>query len=261
MTKLVTWNVNSVRIRMELLYRLITDHTPDIICLQEVKAKESDFPFDAIRAAGMAHIALYSMPGYNGVAILSKQPLHNIRRYQWCGKDDARHIAATTEDGVEIHNIYIPAGGDIPDSQKNSAFAHKLQFIEEIGNWFARQDAGIPRFVCGDFNVAPLENDVWNHKQMLKIISHTPEETRLLQQFYTAGKFNDCIRRFFPEPQKVYSWWSYRNPRWQINNKGRRLDHIWCSPPLEPQIKSASILQNFRESDRPSDHVPVYVCW
>lgn len=261
MTKLITWNVNSVRVRMDLLRQLVAAEQPDIVCLQEVKAKQSDFPFREIAATGLGEIAFYGMPGYNGVAILSRRPLQNIRRYQWCDKDDARHIAATTEEGIEIHNIYIPAGGDVPDPQKNPSFAHKLQFIEELGDWFGNQDASVRRLICGDFNVAPLENDVWNHKQMLKIVSHTPAETTRLQKLYAAGHFEDCIRRFYPESQKVYSWWSYRNPGWQTNNKGRRLDHVWCSPAMAAHIETAEVLTAFRRSERPSDHVPVVVSW
>lgn len=256
MTKIACWNVNSVRVRLELLRRLINNYQPDILCLQEIKVKEVDFPYDFFKSCGFEYIALYGMAGYNGVAILSRLPLQNARRRQWCGKDDARHIA-TEVAGIELHNLYIPAGGEIPDAESNPAFAHKLQFIKEVGDFFAQEDANRPRLVCGDFNVAPLENDVWNHQKMLKIISHTPAETTLLQQFFRQGHFTDCIRQQFPEPQKVYSWWSYRNLNWQTNNKGRRLDHMWCSAPLAGRIIRAEVLSEFRALDRPSDHVPL----
>lgn len=258
MLRLATWNVNSVRIRAKLLERLVQEEQPDIICLQEVKAKESDFPFEDIRALGYKHIALYSMPGYNGVAILSKTPLYNIEKHLHVGRDDARHISATTENGLEIHNIYIPAGGDIPDTAINPSFVHKLAFVDEVADFFQKRQTG-KRLVCGDFNIAPLENDVWNHKAMSKIISHTPIETEKLTSFFNRGGFADAVRKHFPEPQKLYSWWSYRNPNWQTNDKGRRLDHIWVSPDILPQASNAKICKDFRSAERPSDHVPVLV--
>ncbi len=118
MTKLISWNVNSLRIRLDGLRQIVEREKPDVICLQEVKAKPEDFPFEAVRALGFEHIALYGMPGYNGVAIAARRPLSDIRRYDWAGKADARHISAVTADRIEVHNIYIPAGGDLPDPEK-----------------------------------------------------------------------------------------------------------------------------------------------
>lgn len=262
MTKLISWNVNSIRIRMDALCKLVSEHNPDIICLQEVKAKAEDFPFDALNQLGFPYHALYSMPGYNGVLIAAKTKLSEIRQYDWAGKTDARHISAMTAEGIEVHNIYIPAGGDLPDAQANPAFARKLQFLEEIEAYFAARTTELMQhklLVCGDFNVAPSENDVWNHKQLLKIVSHTPAETLRLQKWYETSGLIDAVRHFYPEPQKLFSWWSYRNPNWAENNKGRRLDHIWVSKALEPQLESAEIISDFRSGTRPSDHVPVCV--
>ena len=172
--KLATWNVNSIRIRLELLKKLIEAENPDIICLQEVKAKEEDFPFADIRAMGYPEIALYGMAGYNGVAILAKTPLKSPEKLNWVGKTDARHIKAYVFDDIEINNIYIPAGGDIPDPIVNLSFAHKLTFMDDIAEYYELHKAELASkkmLLCGDFNVAPCENDVWNHKQMLKIVS------------------------------------------------------------------------------------------
>lgn len=260
MVKIISWNTNSVRIRLAELKRITKTQQPDVICLQEVKAKEEDFPFADIKALGFEHIALYGMAGYNGVAILAKQPLTDIKRYDWADKADARHISARTQQGIEIHNIYIPAGGDIPDPEANPAFARKLKFIEELEDFFAKnceQNRNKRLLVCGDFNVAPSPNDVWNHKQLLKIVSHTPAETERLTKWYQTSGLIDAVRRFYPEPEKIFSWWSYRNPNWQTNDKGRRLDHIWVSSPLEAELKNAFILKESRAQERPSDHVPV----
>lgn len=245
---------------MGLLKKLVEQEAPDVICLQEVKAKEEDFPFDEVKALGFPFIALYGMPGYNGVAILSKTPLEGIEKQDWVGKKDARHIRACVLDDIEINNIYIPAGGDVPDPIKNLSFAHKLAFMDDMSEWCEKKKAELSKkkmIVCGDFNVAPLENDVWDHKQMSKVVSHTPIEIERLRRFFESLGFVDVIRKEFPEPEKVYTWWSYRNPNWQTNNKGRRLDHIWVSPNLSDRIISVRILKEARYWERPSDHVPV----
>lgn len=260
--KLATWNVNSIRIRMDLLQKLIELENPDIICLQEVKAKEEDFPFAEVRAMGYPHIALYGMPGYNGVAILAKCELEQSARMNWVGKQDARHIKATVFDDIEINNIYIPAGGDIPDPIENLSFAHKLTFMDDVSEYYEQhlsELSGKKMLLCGDFNVAPYENDVWNHKQMQKIVSHTPIEIERLNRLKASLKFVDIAREFYSEPEKIYSWWSYRNPNWQTNDKGRRLDHIWVTPNLKNRLKAYRVLKEFRALQRPSDHVPVIV--
>lgn len=258
--KLVTWNVNSVRIRFELLRKLVENYSPDIVCLQEVKAKEEDFPFNDIKALGFEHIALYGMAGYNGVAILSKVPLKNIEKQDWVGKCDARHIKAVVFDDIEINDIYIPAGGDVPDPIINLSFAHKLCFMDDIAEYYEQHKEDLSHkkmLLCGDFNVAPSENDVWNHKQLLKIVSHTPIEVERLTRLFNSLDFVDAVRTIYTEPQKVFSWWSYRNPNWQTNNKGRRLDHIWVTPNLKDRVLSVKFLQEFRSCDRPSDHIPI----
>lgn len=259
--KFVSWNVNSIRIRLGLLKLLIEKHKPDVICLQEVKAKEKDFPYDAVRALGYEYIALYGMAGYNGVAILSKYPLQASESKDWVGKHDARHIKAELN-GIEINNIYIPAGGDIPDPIENLSFAHKLCFMDDMAEYYEQQKANLQNkkiLFCGDFNVAPSENDVWNHKQLLGIVSHTPIEVERLARLFKSLDFVDAVRKIYPEPSKIFSWWSYRNPNWQTNNKGRRLDHIWVTPNLSEQVRDVQILTEFRSLERPSDHVPVMV--
>ena len=258
--RFATWNVNSVRIRLELLKKFVEAENPDILCLQEVKAKKEDFPFDEVRALGYPHIALYSQAGYNGVAILSKYALSYVEELNWVGKTDARHIKAVLFDEIELHNIYIPAGGDIPGPIATLTFANKLPFMEDVAEyWEQHKDEyqNKKMIICGDFNVAPFENDEWNHKQLLKIVSHTPVEIERLTRLRHSLDFVDISREFYPEPEKLYTWWSYRNPNWQTNNKGRRLDHIWVTPPLKNNVKSYKILTTARAWERPSDHVPV----
>ncbi len=260
--KLVTWNVNSIRIRLEPLQLLCNLVQPDIICLQEIKAKAEDFPYEDIRALGFEHIALYGQPGYNGVAILSKFPLSKIEQKDWVGKHDARHIRACVFDDIEINNIYVPAGGDVPDPIENLAFAHKLCFMDDIAEYYEQHKAKLAKrkmLICGDFNVAPSENDVWSHKQLLNVVCHTPVEVGRLTRLFKSLDFVDAVRQFYPEPQKLYSWWSYRNPNWQTNDKGRRLDHVWVSPNLQNRLLNAQVIRELRGCARPSDHVPVMV--
>ena len=133
--------------------------------------------------------------------------------------------------GVELHNIYVPAGGDIPDPDANPKFAHKLQFLDELTAWFAAERKPREKMIAvGDLNIAPLENDVWSHKQLLTVVSHTPVEVEKLGRLQEAGGFVDAVRHFVPEDQKLYTWWSYRNRDWAASDRGRRLDHIWVTP-------------------------------
>ena len=258
--RFATWNVNSIRIRMDLLKKFVEQEQPDIICIQEVKAKKEDFPFNEIQQLGYPHIALYSQAGYNGVAIISKYALSEIEEFNWVGKKDARHIKAKIFNDIEIHNSYIPAGGDIPDPIINLSFAHKLTFMDDISEFWEKNKTKYQNkkmIICGDFNVAPYENDVWNHKQLLKIVSHTPVEVERLSRLKKSLDFIDISREFIPETEKIYTWWSYRNPNWKTNNKGRRLDHIWITPLLKDNVKGYKIIQDTRAWERPSDHVPV----
>ena len=258
--RIVTWNINSVRLRIGLVTRLLAEVSPDILCLQETKSPDEVFPAEALHAAGYRHIHFHGMKGYNGVAIISRMPLADTAVRHWCEKQDCRHAIATLADGTEIHNVYVPAGGDIPDPAQNAKFAHKLRFLDEHAVWFAERRAAHPRMILvGDLNVAPLETDVWSHKQLLTIVSHTPVEVEKYTAWQQAGGFIDAVRHFVPPEQKLYSWWSYRNKDWRASNRGRRLDHIWVTAALQPGLRSAEILKEVRDWDRTSDHVPVVV--
>jgi exodeoxyribonuclease-3 len=257
--RLATWNVNSVRLRLDILAKLAAEHQPDIVCLQEIKARPEDFPFDSVRAL-YPHIHLRSMKGYNGVAILSRLPLTDPQGRDWCGREDARHAVASLPGGIELHNFYIPAGGDIPDPKQNPKFAHKLDFLDEATGWFAEGRSNVRKMIMvGDLNVAPLETDVWSHKQLLKIVSHTPIEVEKLGRLQNSAGWVDAVRKIIPPSEKLFSWWSYRAADWAASDRGRRLDHIWVTPDLAGDIKDARILRDARGWTLPSDHVPVIV--
>ncbi|HZT18049.1 MAG TPA: exodeoxyribonuclease III [Dongiaceae bacterium] len=258
--RIVSWNINSVRQRLDPLARLAAQWKPDVICLQEVKARPEDFPFEAIRALGYGEIHLRSMKGYNGVAILSRLPLDKADGRDWCGKEDCRHALAHLPGGVELHNFYIPAGGDLPDPEVNEKFAHKLAFLDEAASWFAegRRD-GRRMILLGDLNIAPLETDVWSHKALLKVVSHTPVEVEKLGRLQAAAQWVDAVRQVIPPSERLYSWWSYRAADWSASDRGRRLDHVWVTPSLAPAVAGARILREARGWTAASDHVPVIV--
>jgi exodeoxyribonuclease III len=257
--RIVTWNINSLRLRMELVRRFVQQEQPDVLCLQEIKVDDPLFPMEDVKSLGFDHVVHHGMKGYNGVAILSKLPLVTRAPENWCNRKDSRHGVVLLPGDVELHNFYVPAGGDIPDPSLNVKFAHKLQFLDEMRDWFKTWHRPKHAIMVGDLNVAPLENDVWSHKQLVKIVSHTPIEVEKLNQVREAGGWVDGVRHFTPESEKLFSWWSYRSPDWTKNDRGRRLDHIWVSPGLKPQLKAAKILRDVRAWTQPSDHVPVVV--
>lgn len=259
--KIATWNINSVRLRIDLVTKLLSEQAPDILCLQETKCPNDAFPLKALRAAGYEHIAINGQKGYHGVATISRVPFAKTHAKDFCDKGDSRHLSVTLNDGTEVHNFYVPAGGDEPDVKVNDKFAHKLDFVDEMTAWFkARKAKATNRFVLvGDLNIAPLEHDVWSHKALLKVVSHTPVEVERMASLQKSHSWIDVARVQIPEPEKIYTWWSYRAKDWEAADKGRRLDHIWVTPALAGKAKNLRVLKEARGWDRPSDHAPVFV--
>jgi exodeoxyribonuclease-3 len=263
---IATWNINSVRLRIDNVKRYLKLRRPDILCLQETKCPDELFPHRAFERLGYRHRFVQGMKSYNGVAVVSKVPFTATRVHHRCGKQDCRHIEVALDvggDPIVLDNLYIPAGGDVPDPAQNQKFAHKLDFYREMAGWFAarrpgpRTRRGLRRIAVGDLNVAPLEHDVWSHRQLLKIVSHTPLEVDLFGRLQASLDWIDVPRRFVPSDQKVYSWWSYRNHDWRKSNRGRRLDHILASPALAGSVLSHRIEVDARDWHKASDHVPV----
>jgi exodeoxyribonuclease-3 len=258
---IVSWNINSVRLRAPNIATFVETHAPDVICLQETKCLNEQFPEKAFVQMGLPHLALNGQRGgHHGVAIASRYPIETVKAPDLCREGHARVIAGRVG-GVEIHNIYLPAGGDKPDPAINEKFAHKLDFLGKLGTGYKKLKKTAPRILVGDLNVAPHENDVWSHKQLLKIVSHTPIETESLEASRELGGFSDIARLSVDDDQKLYSWWSYRAKDWAASNRGRRLDHIWANKAALPltDLDSFKIHLGWRGGWKPSDHAPISV--
>ncbi len=257
--KIATYNINSVRLRINRVLDFLHNDNIDVLCLQETKVEDHLFPKDAFINAGYTHLYYNGEKSYNGVAIISRIPLHTPDK-QFFYNDHARHISAILPDGTHIHNFYIPAGGDEPDTEINPKFLHKLSYLACMKAFFKEHHTtSSPLIMVGDFNIAPFEHDVWSHKQLLKVVSHTPIEVETLADLQNDLQWIDVAREFVPESEKLYSWWSYRSKDWRKGNRGRRLDHIWATPPLKDKITDFSIYSDLRDGEKPSDHVPVCI--
>lgn len=253
---LATWNINSVRLREPIVAKLLKEEAPDILCLQECKSPVEKIPLESFAALGYSHMVARGQKGYNGVAILSKQPIRDVGDKDFAGLGHARHVAGELENGVVIHNFYVPAGGDVPDRAVNEKFGQKLDYLTEMRDWF-KSERPEKAILVGDLNIAPREDDVWSHKQLLKVVSHTPIEVEHFADVMEAGNWSDVTRADIPEGQ-LYSWWSYRARDWDAADKGRRLDHIWASDDIKSAAHSSRILRAARGWEKPSDHAPVF---
>ena len=261
--RIASWNINSVRLRAPQVQRFIADHAPDVLCLQEIKCREGEFPTAAFVEAGLPHLRVSGQKGWHGVAIASRLPIEDAPTLDVCREKHARSVSAIVA-GVEIHNFYIPAGGDVPDRTLNPKFDHKLDFYERLTIEMAKRDPTMPLVICGDLNVAPGENDVWNHRHMSKIVSHTPIEVEAMAKLKASAGFIDLLREATPEPAKLFSWWSYRAADYRASNRGLRLDHIWITPGLREAAYrlgavAARVHDDVRGWERPSDHAPITV--
>jgi len=255
--KLLTWNINSIRMRIDHLMRVVEETDADVVCLQETKAPVDKVPLSPVNDAGYVHHVLAGHKGNNGVAIFSRHGIEEAATHHWCDREDARHVSARLPGGIAVHNLYVPAGGDVPDPEQNDKFRHKLDFLESVTGWFAGTDG--PQILVGDLNIAPLENDVWSHRQLLDVVSHTPVEVAALERFRQARGYVDTARLFVPPEEKLYSWWSYRAKDWRASDRGRRLDHIWVTPDLKERVRAVETLVHVRDWEKTSDHVPVLI--
>lgn len=255
-----TWNINSVRLRIEQVARFVAESGTDVLCLQEIKCLEDQFPRNAFVEMGLPHLRIAGQKGWHGVAIASRLPIEDAPRLDLCRNGHARVVGAIVQ-GIEIQNFYIPAGADVADRVLNPKFDHKLDYYERLTVEMASRDPLRALLLAGDFNIAPGENDVWNHRHMSRIVSHTPIEVETLTRLQVAGGFADVVRDAYPDPQRLATWWSYRAQDFRKSARGLRLDHLWTSPGLTSAVVpgSARIHEPVRAWTQPSDHAPVSV--
>ncbi len=259
--KIASWNINSVRLRAQTIVKFLKQWQPDVLTLQETKCPEGQFPSSVFAEAGYPYFAERGQSGHHGVGIISRIPFTDCYSKQFCGKDDARHVSIKLDipEKVTVHSFYVPAGGDVADVNENEKFKHKMEFLDQLEKWQTEKHIKTTgsSILTGDLNIAPHENDVWSHKQLLKVVSHTPIELEKLEAVRRAGNWLDVLRDFADDDEKLYSWWSYRSKDWQKSNRGRRLDHIWLDESLKGKCISTDIAKQVRGWEKPSDHVPI----
>ena len=254
--KIATWNINSIRLRIDIVINFIKKNNIDVLCLQETKTENKLFPLDKFINNGFIYSNINGQKSYNGVAIISKIPFLEKKNLILCKRDDARHVSVKFKNNISLHNFYVPAGGDIPDPKTNPKFKYKLEFINEMRNYFHKEKTK-KRILVGDLNIAPGESDVWSHKQLLNVVSYTPVERNHLHNLIREGDWVDLVRYNNLPNKKLFSWWSYRSKDWKVSNRGRRLDHIFSSSDLKHKIKKILIYKDLRDITKPSDHVPI----
>lgn len=249
--KIVTWNVNSIRMRLTRLLSWLERNQPDILCLQETKATDNDFPLADIQAAGY-NCVFTGQKSYNGVAILSLKEATNVLKS--LPGDDAdqekRFIAATIE-GIQIINVYVPNGSEVGSDK----YDYKLKWYGRLRNFLNNNlDPSHPILICGDFNVAPDDRDVWDVKQWTGKLHFSEPEKQAHQELMSWG-LKDALRLHHPE-EGIYSWWDYRSMGFQ-RGLGLRIDHILITDSLAQRSTDVTIDRNERKGEKPSDHAPV----
>ncbi|HXX29993.1 MAG TPA: exodeoxyribonuclease III [Myxococcaceae bacterium] len=249
---IATWNINSVRARVPRLEAWLASRRPDVLCLQELKCTEEQFPVEAVRKLGY-HAIVYGQKSYNGVAVLSLAPPEDVERGLPVADDDgeARVVAATVR-GIRILSLYAPNGQavDSPAYRAKLAWYARLRRVLD-----ARYRADQPLVLCGDFNVAPEERDVWDPALWEGQTLFSLPEREALKELVGFG-LSDCFRRHHPEPGR-YSWWDYRMLGFPKNH-GLRIDHVLATAPLAERCEAADIDREARKGPQPSDHAPVW---
>ena len=248
--KLVTWNVNSLKVRLPQLLDWLAAHAPDVVCLQETKLADANFPADALRAAG--YEAVFSgQKTYNGVAILSRRPAQDVAVGIPGFADEQKRVIAATVDGVRVVCVYVPNGQSVGSDK----YEYKLRWLEALRGWLAAELKSRTRIaVLGDFNVAPAEADVHDPKLWEGQVLFSSPEREALQGLLDTG-FKDAFR-LFEQPEKSFTWWDYRMNAFK-RGMGLRIDHILLSEPLAASCASCTIDVEARKAERPSDHAPV----
>ncbi len=258
---IATWNVNSIRTRINQVEDFLDEVQPDLLCLQETKVEDSLFPKETLEKRGY-YVRFFGQKSYNGVAIISRFELEDVR-LGFSGEllnepnlkyiDKQKRIISAVIDGIRVINVYVPNGSSL-DSEK---FNYKIEWLEYLNKYLKSQSKRAePLCLLGDFNIALEDRDIHNPKKLSGGIMASPKERELLSNLLTNG-LKDAFR-LFEQDSDHWSWWDYRSGAWD-RDKGWRIDHIYISDPLINCIKSSVILKKFRGNQQPSDHAPVLV--
>jgi exodeoxyribonuclease-3 len=248
---LITWNVNSLRARMEHVTRWLGDHGPDVVCLQETKVADELFPLESLESLGY-QVTFAGQKAYNGVAILSRSPISDVYvGFHGDGREEQKRLIAGTIEGIRVVNAYVPQGSEV----ESPKFSYKLEFIGQLAEYFERLHQPDEQVVLvGDFNVATEPGDVFDPEEMEGKVCCHPAEREALQSVKAWG-FHDQFRKF-EAGAGFYTWWDYRQGAFR-RNRGLRIDHIWATEPLSGRSRTCWIDREERTRERASDHVPV----
>jgi exodeoxyribonuclease-3 len=252
MLKIATWNVNSIKARKDRLLAFLQRHSPDVVCLQELKVETEAFPIAETAALGYGAL-VHGQKTYNGVAILARSALEDPRIGLGEGDDDqARVISARVHD-MRVMSVYVPNGG----STESEKWQYKLAWLERLLRHLERDHApGEPLLLCGDLNIAPDDSDVARPDEWRETVLCAPQVRAAFRRFLAWGLV-DTFRKLNPEGG-VYSWWDYRMLGFPKNN-GLRIDHVLATEALAQRCEMAVIDREERKGKLPSDHAPVLV--
>lgn len=249
--KIASWNVNSLKVRLPHLLDWLAEAQPDVVCLQELKLEDQNFPRAEIEAAGY-HAAFAGQKTYNGVALLAKAPISEVTVGNPLFADEQKRLISGTVDGIRVVCAYMPNGQEVGCDK----YDYKLRWLAALADWLSSELQAYPRLaLCGDYNIAPDECDVHDPQRWQDCILVSEPERAAFRRFIDLGLVDSF--RLFAQPEKTFSWWDYRMLGFQ-KNQGLRIDHILLSAPLAAQCTAAGIDRAPRKRERPSDHAPVW---
>lgn len=250
--RLATWNINGIKARHDRLVAWIDKHRPDVLCLQEIKSEDAKFPADKIKALGY-HVETHGQKAYNGVALISKSPLTDITRGFGDGGDDshARFIAGSFGD-VRVASVYVPNG----EAVGSAKYTFKLEWLERFRAYLVANNEK-QWAIGGDYNVAPLDVDVWDPKAWRGKILCSDREREALGALIRDGNLVDSTRKLHPTDQ-LFTWWDYRLSGFS-RNFGMRIDFFLVRPTLAEKLTSVNVDRDERGGEQPSDHAPLVV--
>jgi exodeoxyribonuclease-3 len=246
---ITTFNVNSIRARKERLLAWLDDRVPDVVCLQELKCVEAELPHEELAARGY-HVAAYGQKSWNGVALLSRTPISDVEvDLPWPGDPQSRGITGVV-DGVRIVNLYVVNGQDTASDK----YPYKLQWLEHLRDWLAPRVAAGPLVVCGDFNIAPADADVYDPKAWGEEVLCSPRERAAFEALLALG-LTDAFRKIHPK-RRQFTWWDYRSSGFE-QDKGVRIDHHLLNAAILPRLLDVTVDMAERGQPQASDHAPV----